>query len=144
MAITLNNFASDNATTYTAEILENPTYDSNKGAAYFKARMNGKDVVRLSMSGGTLIAFLERADGKAPRKADGNGYDFRGVKVAGHGKVNPAKDGIGKFLNMYYILGVEAKAAPAPKAEVENTAKAEAPAGMVAVAAHTRRAPKRK
>ena len=140
--ITINNFVNTTSTTYTAEILENPTYDSEKNAAYFQARMNGKDVVRLALRKGTLNAFLAQADGKATEKADG-GFDFRGLTVTGRGNVAMAKDGIGKFLNLGYILKVEAKAEPAPKAIAAPAPKAEAPAGMVAVAAYTRRAPRK-
>ena len=120
--MTINNFAA--ATTYTAEVLENPTYNTEKGAAFFKARINGKEVGMLAMRGGVLNNFLQRADGMVPEKATG-GYDFRGLKVTGRGTIGISQNGLNRFLNLGYVTRVEAKAEPAAKAVAEPAAKAE-------------------
>ena len=106
--MTTANFAA--ATTYTAEVLENPTYNSDKGAAYFKARINGKETGMLALRGGVLTNFL---------------HDFRGLKVTGRGTIGTSKDGLSRFLNLGYVTKVEAKAEPAAKAVAEPAAKAE-------------------
>ena len=121
--ITTSNFTTAASTYYTAEILENPSYNSDADAAYFQARVNGKDVVRLAMRKGVLNAFLTQADGKATEKPNG-GYDFRGLKVTGRGNIGTSRDGLSRFLNFGYITKVEAKADPAPHAEAPAAPKA--------------------
>lgn len=116
-------------TIYTAKVLENPTYypahNGGSDAIFFKAQMSDGKVVRTAMRAGVINAFLTKAEGKAPQKDDGS-YDFRGLEISGRGNLNTSASNGQVFLNFGYILGVEAKADPAPKAEAAPAPKAEA------------------